>query len=338
MARTGRNGPLRCVGATETDQRVTSKVGGLSPHCARPRRPLRLFASPRSSLHRSPRPRSSSARSPSPRSPSWGRPPPPGLPCRLPLGSPGRTPGRPARGARAKASLRVRVQARAKAAFMKKFSSSASAWVTSRPNSTSTPIVPNNNNNIYTKDVEAAATTPTSRGTAPAAQQQSSLPQSFAVKVLGWRESRGLWGVKHTRAPVDAMVATARALPAGQGLERATLEVSAEGVSVDGKLLPIDCISYGVQDLVYTRVFCCVLVSRPDAPGPPFKCHAFVCESRAQARALTYALAAAFQEYSRSVKQRQAAPAAPAAPRVVDLRTPEDIAAEMLSHCQDSEA
>ncbi|KAK3919226.1 Low density lipoprotein receptor adapter protein 1 [Frankliniella fusca] len=316
----------------------------LSPRCARPRRPLRLFASPRSSVHRSPRPRSS-ARSPSSpaRSPSWARPPPASasasavvpagfVPCRLPFGSPGRTPGRPGR---AKASLRARVQARAKAALMKKFSSSASAWVTSRPNSTSTPIVPNN----YTKDADVGATTPSSRAAPPPQQQQQqqSLPQTFPVKCLGWRESRGLWGVKHTRAPVDAMVAAARALPAGQGLERATLEVSAEGVSVDGRLLPIDCISYGVQDLVYTRVFCCVLVSRPDAPGPPFKCHAFVCESRAQARALTYALAAAFQEYSRAVKQRHAAPAA-AAPRVVDLRTPEDIAAEMLSHCQDSEA
>ncbi|XP_034244344.1 LOW QUALITY PROTEIN: uncharacterized protein LOC117646989 [Thrips palmi] len=219
---------------------------------------------------------------------------------------------------------------------MKKFSSSASAWVSSRPNSTSTPIVPNNNNNNYAKDVDVMASTPTSR--TAAAEPAPSLPQSFSVKCLGWRESRGLWGVKHTRAPVDAMVASARALPAGQSLPRATLHVSAEGVSVDGDvqstMLPIDCISYGVQDLVYTRVFCCVLVSRSDAPGPPFRCHAFVCESRAAARGLTYALAAAFQEYSRAVKLKQAAPA----PRVVDLRTPEDIAAEMLSHCQDSEA
>lgn len=214
---------------------------------------------------------------------------------------------------------------------MKKFSSSASAWVTSRPNSTSTPIHPANNNNNNIKDVADALSTPTR----PAATQPS-LPQSFAVKCLGWRESRGLWGVKHTRAPVDAMVGAARALPAGQSLVRATLEVSVEGVSVDGTLLPIDCISYGVQDLVYTRVFCCVLVSRPDAPGPPFRCYAFVCESRAAARALTYALASAFQEYSRTVKERQAVPRH--APRTVDLRTPEDIAAEMLSHCQDSEA
>lgn len=217
---------------------------------------------------------------------------------------------------------------------MKKFSSSASAWVSSRPNSTSTPIVPSNNNNV--KEVDAmVASTPTSQPPAP-----PSLPQSFAVKCLGWRESRGLWGVKHTRAPVDAMVAAARALPpCGPGLARATLEVSAEGLRVDGVLLPIDCISYGVQDLVYTRVFCCVLVSRPDTPGPPFRCHAFVCESRAQARALTYALAAAFQEYSRTVRQRdRIAQSGHAEDRVVDLRTPEDIAAEMLSHCQDSEA
>ncbi|KAJ1519438.1 hypothetical protein ONE63_004730 [Megalurothrips usitatus] len=246
--------------------------------------------------------------------------------------SPGRTPGRFRR------PRGDTLHCKAKHALMKKFSSSASAWVTS------TPIIPNNNNNIYNN--KDAMMTPPARTAAAAPQQQEqqpSLPQSFAVKCLGWRESRGLWGVKHTRAPVDAMVAAARSLPPGQSLARATLEVSSSGVRVDGDLLPIDCISYGVQDLVYTRVFCCVLVSRPDAAGPPFRCHAFVCESRAQARALTYALAAAFQEYSRAVKRRQAGgggatTTAPATNRVVDLRTPEDIAAEMLSQCQDSEA
>ena len=36
------------------------------------------------------------------------------------------------------------------------------------------------------------------------------LPQTFLVKYLGKRDARGLWGVKHTRKPVDEMVAAAR--------------------------------------------------------------------------------------------------------------------------------
>lgn len=37
----------------------------------------------------------------------------------------------------------------------------------------------------------------------------------------------------------------------------------------------------------------------------PFEVHAFVCDSRAMARRLTYALAASFQEYSRKVKEAE---------------------------------
>ena len=56
----------------------------------------------------------------------------------------------------------------------------------------------------------------------------------------------------------------------------------------------IDCISYGVQDLVYTRVFAMIVVrdAVPSSPGGneaansmanyrnPFECYAFVCDSR----------------------------------------------------------
>lgn len=36
------------------------------------------------------------------------------------------------------------------------------------------------------------------------------LPQTFTVKYLGHAESRGLWGIKNTRAPVDRLVALAK--------------------------------------------------------------------------------------------------------------------------------
>lgn len=37
----------------------------------------------------------------------------------------------------------------------------------------------------------------------------------------------------------------------------------------------------------------------------PFEVHAFVCDSRAMARKLTYSLAASFQDYSRRVKEAE---------------------------------
>jgi len=36
------------------------------------------------------------------------------------------------------------------------------------------------------------------------------LPQAFRVKYLGKRFARGLWGIKHTREPVDELVTAAR--------------------------------------------------------------------------------------------------------------------------------
>lgn len=49
--------------------------------------------------------------------------------------------------------------------------------------------------------------------------------------------------------------------------------------------LPIDTISYGVQDLVYTRVFSLIVVQdctdiRVQNNNIPFVCYAFVCDSR----------------------------------------------------------
>lgn len=43
------------------------------------------------------------------------------------------------------------------------------------------------------------------------------LPNScnLQVKYLGQSDARGLWGIKHTRKPVDLMVAAAKALPPG---------------------------------------------------------------------------------------------------------------------------
>ena len=129
------------------------------------------------------------------------------------------------------------------------------------------------------------------------------------VKYLGMKPARGLWGIKHTRKPVDDLVGLARGLGPGAPLPYLQLSVSHRGVVLtqhktntcptqDCGLYPIDTISYGVQDLVYTRVFAMIVVKekRSDKEDAnPFQCLAFVCDSRQTARRLTFALAAAFK-------------------------------------------
>ena len=98
-----------------------------------------------------------------------------------------------------------------------------------------------------------------------------SFSQDFSVKYLGSKPARGLWGIKHTRKPVDDLVGLARGLGPGVPLPYLQLSVSHRGVLVsphpantcltqDCGLYPIDTISYGVQDLVYTRVFAMIVV------------------------------------------------------------------------------
>ncbi|CAH0404340.1 unnamed protein product [Chilo suppressalis] len=177
------------------------------------------------------------------------------------------------------------------------------------------------------------------------------LPIAFQVKYLGQSDARGLWGIKHTRKPVDLMVAAAKALPPGQILPIVRLTISVDGVHLEtidqgarlsefdhmSVFFNIESISYGVQDLVYTRVFSMIIVKdNADVKGlNPFECHAFVCESRNAARRLTYSLAAAFQDYSRRVKELQASQDPDERPPIlkkrfaIDLRTPEEIEADL---------
>lgn len=174
------------------------------------------------------------------------------------------------------------------------------------------------------------------------------------MKYIGSEVARGLWGIKYTRRPVDIMVGVAKNLPPNKVLPNCELKVSTDGVqleiispkaSINHWSYPIDTISYGVQDLVYTRVFAMIVVKDESSPHP-FEVHAFVCDSRAMARKLTFALAAAFQDYSRRVKEAtgeeevEATPSDTITPTrhkfAIDLRTPEEIQAGELE--QETEA
>jgi len=172
------------------------------------------------------------------------------------------------------------------------------------------------------------------------------LPQTFVAKYLGKRDARGLWGIKHTRKPVDEMVTEAKALKPGMSLPYLQLTVSEKGVTIsempqnvnkefENGLIPVDVISYGVQDVIYTRVFAMVVVRDAhgssntirQGDGHPFQCHAFVCDSRMNARRLTYALASTFRVYSQSIKQKGGGPIKKKF--AIDLRSPDEIKAEM---------
>lgn len=133
------------------------------------------------------------------------------------------------------------------------------------------------------------------------------------------------------------MVGIAKNLPPNKVLPHCDLKVSTDGVnielispkaSINHWSYPIDTISYGVQDLVYTRVFAMIVV-KDDTSAHPFEVHAFVCDSRAMARRLTFALAAAFQDYSRRVKEAGEDGSDTITPTrqkfAIDLRSPEEM-------------
>ncbi|XP_064469132.1 uncharacterized protein LOC135383712 [Ornithodoros turicata] len=140
------------------------------------------------------------------------------------------------------------------------------------------------------------------------------LPGCFIVKYLGVQDASGLWGLKHTRAAVDDLVSGARSGTIDVPMLK--LEVNDKAVTVAElrarpdkaawtMAFPIECISYGVQDVTYTKVVAMIVVKEcPTAlqQDHPFKCHVFVCESKLMAKRLTLTLAAAFREFSQMVK------------------------------------
>uniref|UniRef100_A0AAG5D5K5 PID domain-containing protein n=1 Tax=Anopheles atroparvus TaxID=41427 RepID=A0AAG5D5K5_ANOAO len=179
------------------------------------------------------------------------------------------------------------------------------------------------------------------------------LPIAFKVKYLGSQPATGLWGIKHTRLPVDHLVSVAKNLPPNRILPFCNLTVSLDGVkieSITSKLtsvsnFTIDTISYGVQDLVYTRVFAMIVVKENYnlKEKNPFDVHAFVCDSRAMARKLTFALAASFQDYSKRVKDSEDQNGSGVDSEkslrkkfAIDLRTPEEMQQDITE--QETEA
>ncbi|KAK2143392.1 hypothetical protein LSH36_845g02110 [Paralvinella palmiformis] len=143
-----------------------------------------------------------------------------------------------------------------------------------------------------------------------------SLPQVFVTKYLGYKPCHGLWGIKHTQRPVDELIAEVSSLNPedGEDLPLVQLRVSLSGIHtrehsantcksrrIGKELIPIEFISYGVQDLRHTRVFSFILVREMSSKSRNLECHVYVCDSTANCRRLSLSVALAFKEYSKNL-------------------------------------
>ncbi|GAB6029751.1 hypothetical protein CHUAL_005466 [Chamberlinius hualienensis] len=148
-------------------------------------------------------------------------------------------------------------------------------------------------------------------------KERCTLPLQFTVKYLGRSLTDGLWGTDNTRKQVESIVETARTASKPPPIvifrmeeSGVTLAAAPDNRNPDfcGGFIPIEFISYGVQDQIYTRIFAMIFVTESDSPGTrsPFECVAFACESAAIVHKLTKGLAESFKRFAKTEDQRLA--------------------------------
>ena len=148
-----------------------------------------------------------------------------------------------------------------------------------------------------------------------AAVHIDSLPQLFVTKYLGFRETRGLYGVKYTREPLKEILATMSNVEKTVDLPLMQLHISSRGIHVtehkqnmvksvpiDSGLIPIDFISYGVQDIHLTRIFTFIVVREMSSKTRKLECHAYLCDSSVTCRKLALSVAMSFQLYAKTLQ------------------------------------
>ncbi|XP_070175301.1 uncharacterized protein [Littorina saxatilis] len=144
------------------------------------------------------------------------------------------------------------------------------------------------------------------------------LPQVFVAKYLGMREVRGFCGLHHVRKPVDEMVQKVQTsleskepveLPlvyvvvSPRGLDIREHKLNKQKEKLPVGMVPIDFISYGVQDIKYWRVFTFIVVRELSSRSKVTECHAYLCDSSLNARKMALSLGASFKVYSRTLKK-----------------------------------
>ena len=163
------------------------------------------------------------------------------------------------------------------------------------------------------------------------------LPQLFVVKYLGKKKCKELIGLNQTRKPVDEMMkGIIKKMEASNCLELPLLYliVSTKGLHIrehsmnkiknveyPGNNIPLEMISYGVQDIKYWRVFTFILVKELSSRAKVAECHAFLCDSPVSARKLTISLGAAFKLHMKKLKSE----GKDKSQFLVELRTPEEL-------------
>ncbi|XP_062603336.1 uncharacterized protein LOC134265116 [Saccostrea cucullata] len=164
------------------------------------------------------------------------------------------------------------------------------------------------------------------------------LPQIFVAKYLGKKEVKGLFGLHHVRKPVDELVRVVKdSLLANEKVELPLTYVVISGRGIDIRehkantvkdkvnygLIPIDFISYGVQDLKYWKVFTFIVVNQLSSRTKEMECHAYMCDSTANCRRMALALGVSFNVYKNKL-----ATEGKAHNFQVELRPPDELADE----------
>ncbi|XP_064644381.1 uncharacterized protein LOC135498136 [Lineus longissimus] len=161
-----------------------------------------------------------------------------------------------------------------------------------------------------------------------------SLPQQFVTKYLGCLPTSGVQGLKHIRKPVDTLVRRVtesdkkKDLPLvqltvwGKGVQ-ATLHPKTTSRDFEPHVMPVEFISYAVQDTKYYKIFAFINVTEVTSNTQKVECHAYVCDSAATARKLTLSVAKAFQLYAGKLGGGRFE-------FKVDLRTPDEIKREKM--------
>lgn len=169
------------------------------------------------------------------------------------------------------------------------------------------------------------------------------LPQIFIAKYLGAKPTKGLFGLHHVRKPVDRMIG---ALKKDLGetdrveLPLVYVVISSKGIEIREHastkvkdvgnlgLVPIDFVSYGVQDMNYWKVFTFIVVKELSSRTKTTECHAVLCDSNITARKMALSLAAAFRVYKKTLNKE-----GKSNNFSVELRTPGELVEAYTEEC-----
>lgn len=173
------------------------------------------------------------------------------------------------------------------------------------------------------------------------------LPQLFICKYLGKRTVKGVYGLHYVRKPVDELVGKVKkTLLKNEPVELPLVYVviSNKGIDIrehknnriqDGVTygnIPIDFISYGVQDMKFWKVFTFIVVSELSSRTKKMECHAYLCDSDANARKMALSLGAAFELYKGKLAQD-----GKAHNFQVELRPPDELAEAFTDEKEEEE-